>query len=213
MARILVFGASIIWGANDLEGGWVSRLRKYLDLQANISDYSTYHASVYNLGISGDTTTELLNRIESEIKNRKWKDEESKTVFAIGINDAKFLSDKKNNQTEKKYFSKNLEKLVKIAKKSEKSIAFIGLTPVDESKTTPILWNKNSSYFNKYVQEYNNILKKFCEQNKIAFLDIFEQLNNQKFIKTMDDGLHPGTKGHEMMYEIIKKFLAKNKFI
>ena len=63
--RICVFGASVTKGAWDTEmGGWVNRLR--LDLE----DFKKRKYSVYNLGISGDTTESLLERIDSECKAR-----------------------------------------------------------------------------------------------------------------------------------------------
>ena len=62
--NVLIFGDSITWGAYDPEqGGWATRLRNYFEEKDNDID-------VYNLGISGDTTADLLERIEIEAKSR-----------------------------------------------------------------------------------------------------------------------------------------------
>jgi hypothetical protein len=50
--KILVFGDSIAYGDYDKEGGWVIRLRKFLD-ERQLDSYETY-----NLGIPIDETTE-----------------------------------------------------------------------------------------------------------------------------------------------------------
>ncbi len=68
MAGILVFGDSISYGAWDIEGGWVSRLRKFLD-KKNLSE-ENFDCKVYNLGISGDNSSGVLNRFEFETRQR-----------------------------------------------------------------------------------------------------------------------------------------------
>lgn len=61
---ICIFGDSITWGASDSEkGGWVERLKIYFG--------EKYDINVYNLGISGDATEDLLVRIEKELRSRK----------------------------------------------------------------------------------------------------------------------------------------------
>ena len=84
MTNILVFGASITWGAWDREGGWVQRLRNFVD-EKNISN-PDYDRMIYNLGISGDTTENLLSRLENEVKTRL-SEEETIIIFSIGTND------------------------------------------------------------------------------------------------------------------------------
>ena len=49
MTQILVFGTSTTYGCWDIEGGWVQRLRKYLD-EKQLDDPELYYI-VYNLGI------------------------------------------------------------------------------------------------------------------------------------------------------------------
>jgi len=61
---ILVFGDSITWGTADFEhGGWVTRL--FIELGRD------FEIDVYNLGVSGDKTPDLLERFESESKSRR----------------------------------------------------------------------------------------------------------------------------------------------
>ncbi len=74
---ICIFGDSITWGAFDYKnGGWVGRLRNYFEEKDE-------EIEVYNLGVAGNKTKDLLARFENEVKVRKV----DVIVFAIGIND------------------------------------------------------------------------------------------------------------------------------
>src|SRR3989344_3552583 len=97
MTLILVFGDSITYGAWDTNGGWVQRLRTYLD-KKQLADPKLYY-ELYNLGVSGDTSTDLLERFEAETKQRIKRmsaKEEIIIIVAIGTNDSII-----NNKTKK----------------------------------------------------------------------------------------------------------------
>ncbi|OHA62828.1 MAG: hypothetical protein A3E07_03445 [Candidatus Wildermuthbacteria bacterium RIFCSPHIGHO2_12_FULL_45_9] len=188
--NILIFGDSITWGAYDPEqGGWATRLRNYFEAKDNDTD-------VYNLGISGDTTADLLNRIEIEAKSR----EPNLIIFAIGINDAQFIHSTNGLRVSLDEFQQNLTKLLSIAKKFTGKIVFVGLTKVDESKTTPIPWNTNKSYTNENIKRLDTVIEKFCEENKLKFISMDSVVGNGDLI----DGLHPNTKWHIKIFNRIK---------
>ncbi|MFH1461253.1 MAG: GDSL-type esterase/lipase family protein, partial [Patescibacteria group bacterium] len=85
---ICIFGASTAWGAWDSEqGGWTSRLKTYFHSQ----DYREY-VLLYNLGVSGDNTNDLLERFKPEAEAR----EPNLIIFAIGINDSQYVNSKDN---------------------------------------------------------------------------------------------------------------------
>jgi len=198
--RILVFGDSITWGSYDLEyGGWVSRLRNNFEENSDVE--------VYNLGISGNHVEDLLKRFEFETKQRLKEDKGLSFIFAIGINDAQFVHSKDSFRTNSNKFNKGIEKLIKLAKKFSSKIYFVGLTSVDESKTNPTSWNKNKSYRNKDIKEYDNLIKSSCEKNNIPFIEIFNKFINQNYRDLLEDGLHPNSKGHELIYEEVKRVL------
>lgn len=185
--NILIFGDSITWGAYDPEqGGWATRLRNYFEEQDNDVD-------VYNLGISGDTTADLLERIEVEAKSR----EPNLIIFAIGINDAQFIHSANGLRVSPNGFQQNLAKLLAIGKKFTDKVVFVGLTRVDESKTTPIPWNTDKSYTNENIERLDKVIKKFCEDNKLKFIPMESVVGNDDLI----DGLHPNTKGHIKIFE------------
>ena len=210
MTQILVFGDSISYGAWDLEGGWVQRLRKYLDKQ-NLTTNSYY--IIYNLGVNGDTTNNLLERFELETNQRLAENEETIFIFAIGANDSLFLKSKNDFWVKKNDFNKNLEKLITSAKSLSKKIIFIGLTPVDESKVNPLQWDKDKSNNNKHVKEYDSIIKSICNQDKVHFIQLYDEFTKQDYRSILEDGVHPNSKGHEMISKIVKEYLKENKII
>jgi lysophospholipase L1-like esterase len=196
--NICIFGDSISWGAYDPQnGGWANRLRNYFEEQKKDID-------IYNLGISGDVTTNLLNRIKIEAKSRKV----DVIVFAIGANDAQFIYSTKNNLISADDFRTNLEKLYEIARKFTSKIIFIGLASVDESKIKPVPWNTDITYTNERIKLFDRIIEDFCFKNNLKFVPINDLLNNDD----LADGVHPNTQGHIKMFERIKpeiEFSAK----
>ena len=140
--RICVFGASVTWGAFDKEkGGWVNRLKLINFTQGN-------YLEIYNLGISGDTTNNILKRIDFELLTIK----PNIIIFSVGSNDSLYLKSEDDNYINFKKFEKNLNELYKKSKKFKKKIIFVGLIKVDENKTNPIPWNINMCYTNKYIK-------------------------------------------------------------
>ena len=207
---ILIFGDSITYGKGDREGGWAQRLRKFL-YEKTLSNEGNF--SIYNLGVDGDNTEDLLQRFELETKHRLDEEEETVFIFAIGINDSQFVHSKNSLRIPLERFKDNIKTLINIAKKSSPKIIFIGLTPVDESKTTPIPWNTDKSYKNEYVRQYDEIIKTTCQENNLLFIEIFEKLRELDYKNLLEDGLHPNSEGHQKIFEIIKESLIANKII
>lgn len=211
MTRIIVFGDTITAGALDYEeGGWVNRLRKFLDMKVFVDRKFSYR--VYNLGISGDTTEDILYRLEFEAKNRIKEIEDNIIIFQIGINDSLFILDKEKLITPHKNFIENIEKLIKISRKITEKIVFIGLTPVNESKVNPLPWRREVSYKNEYIRRYDDAIREICKKNDVGFIDVFGGLKSD-YDKLLEDGVHPNAEGHQKIFEDIKDFLIEKKMI
>ncbi len=213
MARILVFGDSIVYGAWDRsrEGGWVQKLRKFLD-EKHLTD-PDFDYPVYNLGVSGNIVEELLGRFEFETKQRLEEGEETIIIFQIGINDSQFVISQNNLRTSPKKFKESIQKLINIAKNFTSKIIFVGLTPVNETKTTPIPWNPDKIYKNENIRRNDDVIKSVCEKNNIHFIEIFDKWIKSDYKNLLEDGLHPNSEGHKKIFETIKDFLIQNKII
>jgi lysophospholipase L1-like esterase len=211
MTTILVFGDSIACGFWDSEGGWVARLRKYLD-KRNLSEDGSYYV-VYNLGISGDTTRELLKRFDAEVKARVNEIESPKDliiIFAIGINDAGMLNSK--DMVPPLEFKRSLEKLLDKARSLTSNVVFIGSTPVDETKTHPVAWSEGFHYDNASIARDNKIIEAVCAEDRVMFLGLARPFG-PGYSSLLQDGVHPNSDGHKLIYQTVKSFLVKKKLI
>jgi lysophospholipase L1-like esterase len=211
MSHILVFGDSIAQGYWDIEGGWAARLRKFIDAK-NIES-KEYDCLVFNLGVSGDTTKDLLERLQFETLQRSKFKSETTFIFAIGGNDALFINKENILFVAAEEIENNIQKIIDLAKKFSKKIVFLGLTPVDERKTNPIPWAPQFSVRNENIKKYDEIIKKVCRKNKIPFIELFDSWAKINYKNLLEDGQHPNSEGHQKIFEGVKDFLIKNKLI
>jgi lysophospholipase L1-like esterase len=186
--KIGVWGDSITYGGGDSEAlGWVGRVNKAFPVDAEIN--------IYNRGVCGDTTKDLLKRFAIEAESIQ----PDSIIFAIGINDSKYSVRRNSNIVPIDIFRKNMQELVGIGKKYTEHMFIIGLTKVDESVLLPF-----SRFSNRYIEEYTNALKEFSKKKKIKYIDMFEVLE----VKTdLCDGVHPNERGYEKMARVISPFL------
>lgn len=176
----LIFGDSIVYGVGDLKfGGWVNRLK------VNLKDQY-----VFNLGIPGQTSNEILSRFEIEIKNRFSKDDQFILIFAVGIKDALLLNENKNYIEQ---FNINLKNIIKISKKYSNDIYFLGLLNVDI--------NKRTNYNYKNINIIEDSIEKIAKKEKVNYIKTRELLSNEDLI----DGLHPNINGHKKINDYIIK--------
>ncbi len=192
--RICIFGDSIAFGHSDNNrGGWCDRLKQEY--------FEKGEWSVYNLGISGNTSKNVLGRFESECKVRFPK----VILIAIGLNDSAFDQNLGRCRVLPGDTKENLEKFIEIAQRVNSKIVFIGLTKVIDKLLVSVPWRKNLSYCNDDVKKYDAIIKEVAEENDIPYCPMFDLLNDED----LPDGLHPNSVGHQKMFERIKGFLEE----
>lgn len=154
----------------------------------------------------------MLERVEFETQQRLKEKDETIMIFEIGANDS--IHNSKNVAwTTPEKFKENLEKLIIIARKYSSKIIFIGLTPVDESKASPVFWDTEVFYSNARLEKYNGIIKSSCTKNNVHFIDIFGKWIKGDYKKFLEDGLHLNSKGHKLIFEEVKTFLIEKKIV
>ncbi|MCX6745732.1 MAG: GDSL-type esterase/lipase family protein [Candidatus Parcubacteria bacterium] len=204
MATYLIFGASITYGAWDTEkGGWVQRLRNFIEEKNEMSDI------VYNLGISGETTNDILKRFKIETEQRL-KENWGKSpviIFSLDINDSITLIKENKLMIPMEKCKENLQELLGLAKNYTDKVIVVGPSSIDEKVANP--WDENIEYYNKDIKENNEIARKLCDENHILFIEMFNILEKDD----LEDGLHPNAQGHEKIFQIVKENLIKNKII
>jgi lysophospholipase L1-like esterase len=212
MAHFLIFGDSIVYGSWDKAGGWVQRLRAFIE-----EKYPEEHF-VYNLGVSADTTNSLLEKLEFETQQRESernhrRRSETMLIFQIGINDSAILSTKKDFWVIQSKFKDNIKEIIKISREFSQKIFFVGATPVDEDKTQPVPWDKRVTYKNENIRKYNEMTKEVCNKESVPFIEVFDKFYKSDYKKLLQDGLHPNSEGHENIFEIVRDFLVEKNVI
>ena len=176
MFGILCFGDSITFGRGETHNiGWCGRLKAFFEAK------DKYNA-VYNLGIPGNTSYDLLQRFDIECKARikiKRPSDHYLILISLGSNDSKWdgLPEENNPRMKEEDFRKNMQILLKKAKSYNAKSACISFPPVDETRTVP---HENTSLMNKRVALFNNIVKDCCMQENVLFLNMFKIMSNQK---------------------------------
>jgi lysophospholipase L1-like esterase len=187
--EIGIWGDSITYGAGDSEAlGWVGRLRKTLEAAADVG--------VYNFGVCGDTTDDLLKRFAVEAESIK----PNSIVFAIGINDSKYPAGETENRIPLEKYKQNMHALLKLARNYTDKIYIVGATKVDED----LIRDSGTRFVNEIIQSYNSFLKELSESEGLIYVDVFDVLDTGT---DLDDGLHPNAQGYEKLFDTIREFV------
>jgi lysophospholipase L1-like esterase len=210
--RLYVFGGSTTQGFFDSEGGWVQRLASVLHkktLVAIKAGRGERH-TVFNLGVAGDTTADVVARLEAEVTaRRKATDEDEYIVLAMGLNDTAL---EKNRAVQDVYaFQEQYEEAIQIAKDMQVKVICVGLTAVDESKTDPWIGSaEGMQWKNNRINLFEDAIRQSAIRHDVAFIGLHDT-----FLAKLDDGealladgLHPNDAGHAWLYAEVYKALA-----
>ena len=189
MHAILCFGDSITFGIGEQpSNGWCGRLKDLLEKK----DQYNY---VYNLGIPGDTSQGVLERIETECERRiRYKREEDKAtiIIAIGTNDIKYKDGL--HQISEDDFESNIKCIIEVAKTYTNNIFVLQMPYVHSTQAKS--W-EGSEYRNEDIDQRNAILQRVAG-------DRFIPLKFLRWDDMLPDGLHPNEEGYEEMFVQIK---------
>lgn len=192
--KIVCIGDSLTFGYG------VSRDKNWLHL---ISKNNSIEA--INKGVNGDTTAGMIFRFYEDIVLNK-----PECVFIMGgTND--FLMNCSIN-----YVQENIKELIKEAKK-EKFRVILGIQPPIISHLANAYWQSSDNYdeINLKLNHYRNWAIDFANSNKITYIDFYEEfihcLSKVNEEALYIDGIHPTTKGHEIMANLFIKTYSSVK--
>jgi len=205
MDKILIFGDSICYGKWDKEGGWVTRLRKYIDQNLNIA--KNKGIQVFNLGIPGELVINTSKRFKAELLSRKNTNEKTLVIIAAGINDSCINNRTTEQITSVEDFKKAFENIIQISKMYDCDLIIIGLLPVNSSKS------KSLKFTNELAKEYDNYITEITTKSDITKIDLFEDLEKLDFSSLLVDAVHPNSDGHKILYERILVFLQGKNYL
>ncbi len=204
--NFFIFGDSITQGFWDSKGGWPTRLKQYFDdmmaKAPGFPDHGFYYM-VFPLGITDDTTQNILERFEFETEKRiVWPTTEEIFIFSIGSNDSATIS--------KEEFERNLREIIKRARRFSDKISFLELQPVNEDLTQPVAWDEKHFLTNEKTLEFNKILLKVMGEEKVSVIKYFDEWMTMDYKKFLADGVHPNDAGHEDLFRRVRDFIKEN---
>ncbi|BAY40841.1 lipolytic enzyme, G-D-S-L [Nostoc sp. NIES-2111] len=197
--KIIALGDSLVYGFGDPEkGGWVEQLRRWWMLPG-----SSGHV-LYNLGVRGDRTQQVAQRLEVEFRHRGELRNRvpDLIILSVGVNDsARLARPNGRNHTDFAVFESEIAALLDQAQQLC-PVLFVGMVPVDEAKMPFV----NCFYFNHADQyRYKEATRIACNQRQIPYLDIFDQWmargDTWRNKRLTQDGLHPNTLGYQSLLE------------
>lgn len=200
--RVLVFGDSITQGYWDIEGGWVDKVRRYYD-ELQIQDLNGRdEPTIFNLGISADTSIDVLKRIEAETIVRTRHGNLPIIIVQIGVNDSYTLDNRACVSIED--YKQNLTSIISKMKPLSTKVIFVGSSACDEERTTPVAWG-DYNYTNTAIKRYEQAMSEVATEHKIPFIPVFDKflVESSKNSSLLPDGLHPNKEGHQLMADII----------
>jgi lysophospholipase L1-like esterase len=204
--KIVALGDSLVYGFGDPEGGgWVERLRR-----SWMSPDSPGHI-VYNLGVRGDRTQQVAQRLEIEFRHRGELRNRvpDLIILSVGVNDsARLARPDGRNYTDFAVFESEIASLLQQAQQLC-PVLFVGMVPVDEAKM-PFL---DCLYYNHADQyRYKEATRIACNKRRIPYLDIFERWMTRgeawRRKRLSKDGLHPNTQGYQALLEDVMNWEA-----
>lgn len=202
MIKILCFGDSITLGEADLEqGGWADRLKTYFFQQS--ASCQTQEVILYNLGVAGETTDGLVNRFEAEVRARYIKGHKLMVIIAYGAND--IVIHKNKNIVPESYFVRNLKHCIESIKQLNADLLLLNILPISDS-IEGVVNQHGKLRYDQDIQKYNSVIENLSAEINCDFLDLYTLFNaGNKEELLSNDGVHPNSKGHWILYQRIKQ--------
>ncbi|MDE5756651.1 MAG: hypothetical protein K2I23_06135 [Clostridia bacterium] len=152
--------------------------------------------TVYNRGISGDTSDKLLERLQDNALNIAPQN----LVVLVGTNDL-------SRKISADIICDNICKVIDKSKEAEvEKIIICSLLPVNKAINSNMVGTRKNSD----IKEVNAKLKNICQQKKVVFVDlytIFEDKDGNFDKKYTYDGLHPNASGYIVITAALKEVL------
>ena len=186
--RICFIGDSFVNGAGDPEClGWAGRICAHAN---NCGHDVTY----YNLGIRGETSTEVKERWQREVFSRLPLEHEGRIVFSFGANDTTI----ENGQTRVDFETSlaNTRHILKVAKQRF-PVLMVGIAPVGDLEQ------------DRRIARLSTAFALVCTEIDVPYLEIFTDLQaSDVWVNdaVANDGTHPRTAGYTYLAQLVQNW-------
>jgi len=157
--------------------------------------------TVYNNGISGDTTEQL----KETLYKRAIKFKPRKLFLSIGSNDFGF-----DGMSVREIYNNIMEIVSEIKRRSKDTqIYLVSILPVNPANIDYILRSYVDSRDNKEITMLNYYLKNYARKNKLIYVDEKKELStsfDQLDLTYTFDGFHLNEQGYSVLSKIIKQY-------
>jgi lysophospholipase L1-like esterase len=168
---------------------------------------STNSDKLSDLSIVGETTADLRKRCPTELEARQ-PEPGDLIVFATGINDAQFIHGQPIATPAD--VCTHVRALLQQARAWTPRLCWVGLTPVDDARTTPIPWMPDRAYRHAAVAEFEAAIRRPAAAEAIPYIDLFRTWTAATaYQQLLFDGIHPTAAGHAQICERLKAFLQR----
>ena len=174
----------VVFMGNSITEGW-----------SNFNENFFIENPFINRGISGQTTPQMLIRFRADVVNLKPKS----VVILAGINDIAGNTGPISIENT----AENIISMTEIAKANNISVIICSTIPAIDFPWSPGLKPGPK------VIKLNSILKKYCEENGVAYADYYSAMADDKGglkvpeYTSSDDLVHPNLEGYKVMEKII----------
>lgn len=209
-AQIFCIGASSIYGVGGTKGSWADLLKLEIhNLQYNKGGIGQVH-EVYNLAVPGARIKDCNAKTEVELKVMSKPGRKIISIIQIMGNNALAIGSPDNFESSPEEYRQEMRQFLIMAKKFSDHVICLGATPVDESKTMPIIKDseKNSKVYmsNERRMLFEPIIGELAEELGLEFLPLHNESLLAGWAQNFqyEDGIHPNDAGYVWIYEQIK---------
>ena len=155
---------------------------------------------IYNRGVGGDSSALMLKRYPDIALPLR----PSKLFIWVGTNDIPFIPVEES--------LKNIGEVIRLTRAANPSaqIYLLSIAPVNESCTDGFVRLAVSLRTNEEIRRRNGAYRTFCDKNEIHYLDIYDDLLDEKGELSMSwtsDGLHPNARAYVRIVKKLKEVL------
>lgn len=172
--------------------------------------------SVHNAGVSGDTTSAALKRLQADVLAH----EPRVVVIQFGINDSAVDVWKKPPATTPRVplatYLQNLRTMIAESRKAGAKVILMTTNPLRWASKTRELYGKppydpqaESGFESANLLSYNDAMRKLADELKVPLVDVhaayptFAAKHQTTIDAMLPDGMHPGDLGHQLVAELL----------